>query len=128
MSADRQFDILWTGPDWYTIPPDAPGRLNGDDFVYFRWDCNLNPCDYTIVIESLDTAGPQFRSISILSKSVQLPLVQLGAHLRIGVIPSTLNLPSFEAELIRGSTYVIPNTKGKNGVFQMERHGMHRLN
>ncbi|MDB4769450.1 hypothetical protein OAG24_00645 [bacterium] len=126
--SDRQLDIIWTGPDWFTLPADVPGRLNGDDFVYFRWDCNLNPCDYTVVVESLDTAGPTYRSISILDKTVQLPLVHFGAHVRIGVIPNSEVLPSFEAELFRGSTYVIPNTHGQTGRFQMEQHGMQRLN
>lgn len=122
---DRQLDIIATGPDWFTIPREVPGRLTAVDFIFFRWDsASLNPDDYTVVVEVLDTAGPPYRGISKLMKSVELPHVHYDWHARLGVIPHSASLPAFEAELNRGSTYIIPDTKGKNGRFQMELHGM----
>ena len=114
--------------DWFILPRNLPGRLNGDDFVYFIWDQNkeFNPNNYTVVVEVLDTSGAPYRSISMVKRSVELPHVQYGWHPRIGVIPNHESLPIFEAELIRGSTYIIPSTGGQNGRYQMERHGMHR--
>ena len=126
MSCDRQLDVLWSNPQWFTLPRHLPGRLRADDFVFFKWCGSLDPSKYTVVVESLDTAGPPFRSIGRLSSKVELPHVMFDWHARIGVLPSDSSLPSFEAELIRGSTYMIPNTRGRNGVFQMERHGVHR--
>lgn len=123
---DRQLDIVWTNPQWFTLPRHLPGRLSATDFVFFRWCGDLNPADYTVVVESLDTAGPRFRSIGQLRREVELPHVMFDWHAQIGVVPNRPSLPSFEAELVRGSTYVIPSTHGRNGRFQMERHGVHR--
>ena len=128
---DRQLDILATRPDWFTLPRYLPGRLNGDDFLHFRWPTNFNRNDYTVMVEVLDTAGSPYRSIGKLNKSVELPHVQYDWHARVGVIPNDEGLPAFEAEMIRGSTYIIPETCRAeigcyNGIFQMERHGMHR--
>ena len=125
---DRQLDILLAGPDWYTLPRNLPGVLRADDFMFFNWDCELDVKNYTVIVESLDTAGPTYRSIGPLQAEVQLPFVRFGWHPRLGVIPNSNLLPAFEAELIRGSTYVIPKTGGKNGRFQMVRHGVHRPN
>lgn len=118
---DRQLDILATRPDWFTIPRYMPGRLNAEDFVFFIWPKSINPSRYTVVVEVLDTAGPPYRSISKLKKSVELPHVQYGWHARLGVIPDSTSLPSYEAELNRGSTYII-----KEGQRQMESHGKKR--
>ena len=125
----RQYDILWARPDWFIIPPQLPGRRNGDDYVVFKWPCNFPASRYTVVIQSLDTAGPPFRSIGNLDYQVLLPFVQLGygSDIKIALLPDTTGLPSFWAKLIRGSTYTIPEIKG-NGVFMMERSGMDRPN
>ena len=123
--ADNQLDILATRADWFTLPRNLPGRLNGDDFVHFQWS-GLNPANYQVIVEVLDNSGATYRSISPLKKSVELPHVQYGWHPRLGVVPNSPHLPTFEAELFRGSTYIIPNTGGKNGRFQMEQHGMQR--
>ena len=125
---DRQLDILATRPDWFTLPRHLPMRLNGEDFVYFRWPEQIDPTRYTVAVEVLDNAGPPYRGIGPLKKSVELPHVKYAWHGRIGVIPDSESLPAFEAEMIRGSTYIIPNPKGYNGWIQMERHGMHRPN
>lgn len=124
--ADRQLDILATRADWFTLPRYLPMRLNGEDFVHFRWPREVDPQRYTVTVEVLDTAGPPYRGIGPLKKSVELPHVQYDWHARIGVVPDTEALPIFEAEMIRGSTYIIPDTYGRNGRIQMERHGMHR--
>ena len=123
---DRQLDILATRPDWFTLPRHLPMRLNGEDFVFFRWPPSMDPTKYTVVVEVLDNAGPPYRGIGPLKRSVELPHVQYDWHARIGVIPDAGNIPMFEAEMIRGSTYIIPDSRGRNGRIQMERHGMHR--
>lgn len=120
---DRQFDIQATPADWFSLPRYLPGRLNGQDFVNFIWFGNINPSRYTIVVESLDNAGPRYRGISKLEKRVELPLVHFGWDAKIGVIPDDDSLPSFESKLVRGSTYVIPDTKFQNGVFELSRFG-----
>ena len=129
--ADRQLDILATRADWFTLPKTLPGRLNGDDFVFFTFPENkdFDPSRYTVVVEVLDNSGSSpYRSISKLRKSVELPHVKYGPHVLIAVVPDNDSLPSFEAELIRGSTYVIPSLGRRNGTFEMIRHGMHRPN
>ena len=123
---DRQLDILATRGDWFTLPRHLPMRLNAEDFVFFRWPDNVDPDRYTVVVEVLDNAGPHYRSISKLRKSVELPHIHYDWHARIGVVPNSHHLPVFESELVRGSTYIIPDVEGRNGRFQMERHGVHR--
>lgn len=125
---DRQLDIAATYPDWYTLPRHLPMRLNGEDFIFFDWPASVDPSRYTVAVEVLDIAGPPYRGIGLLKKSVELPHVQYGWHARLGVLPDSEDLPVFEAEMIRGSTYVLPDPKGRNGRYQMVRHGMHRPN
>jgi|688.fasta_scaffold06067_13 hypothetical protein len=122
---DRQLDIPATNSKWFVLPRNLPMRLNGQDFVNFIWFKNIDPSRYTIVVESLDTAGPPFRGISKLQKRVELPLVQFGWDAKIGVIPDVDTLPSFEAKLVRGSTYLIPDVR-KNGIYMMDRFGADR--
>lgn len=123
---DRQLDIMATRSDFFTLPTHAPGRLDGTMFVYFNWPREVDPRRYTVVIETLDTAGAPYRGISPLKDHVQLPHVQLGWHPRIGVVPDSEELPVFEGELVRGSTYDIPNPPWKQGRVIMRRSGVHR--
>ena len=124
----RQLDILWTNRDWYTLPKNLPGRLMADDFVFFVWPESVDPKRYKIAVETLDVSGDSsYRLVSPLKKQVELPHVRFDPHARIGVLPDTDKLPVFEAELVRGSTYVLP-TPQQNGWIQMERHGVHRPN
>ena len=120
---DRQFDIPATPADWFSLPRFLPGRLGGRDFINFIWFENIDPKHYTVIVESLDNAGPRFRGISLLQKRVELPLVQFGWDAKIGVIPDNDSLPSFEGKLVRASTYLIPNTKRQNGIFELNRFG-----
>ena len=99
---DRQLDILATGPDWYTLPRFLPMRLGGDVFLHFIWPASIDPSRYTVVVEVLDTAGPTYRGISILQRSVEIPHVQYDWHARLGLVPDSINLPLFESEMIRG--------------------------
>jgi len=122
---DRQLDILATRPDWFTIPRTEFMRINAEDMVFFEWPSGFPYHRYTVVVEVLDTAGPTYRSISKLNKQVELPHVQYDWHARLGVVPDSPQLPLFEAELNRGSTYSIPDVR-KNGTFQMIAHGMKR--
>jgi len=115
-------------PDFFTLPKWLPGRLEADDFVHFDWPDSFNASRYTVVIESLDMSDNNpYRSIGPLRRALEVPQVKLGWHPRVGVVPDDESLPLFEAELVRGSTYVIPDVRS-NGRYQMERHGMHRPN
>lgn len=127
---DRQLDLYRYGSNYLSIPKYIPGRLNSDDFIFFNWSSELEPVlnHYTVVIEALDNSGATMRSISKLRKAVEIPYVQLGWYPRLGLVPDTPNLPLFEGQMIRGSTYDIPTTNGKNGEFQLRRHGMLRPN
>lgn len=120
-----QLDILAT-TNGFILPRYLPGVLTSIDFVYFEWPSNLPINRYTVVVESNDTAGPTFRSVSKLQKSVELPHIQYGWDARIGVIPDSMNLPSFESKLSRGCTYILPDTKGRSGPHQMTRIGVDR--
>jgi hypothetical protein len=124
---DRQLDLPATYPDWYILSRHLPMRLSGLDFVFFIWPKDFDFSRYTVVITSLDTAGPPYRGIGKLKKSVEVPHVQLGWDDRIGVLPDSESLPAFEATMIRGSTYQIPDVTA-NGRYQMERYGMYRPN
>ena len=123
---DRQLDILATRADWFILPRELPMRLNGEDFLNFVWFGNIDPKRYTVIVEVLDTAGPSFRGISLLQKRVEIPFVQYGWDAKLGVIPDDARLPAFHAKFVRGSTYLIPDVRGKNGVFQMDRFGKDR--
>lgn len=100
-----------------------------EDHVFFEWYMDIDPTKYSVVVESMDTAGPTYRSIGKLSHNknakagtLKLPNVVFDPHARIGVIPSSKNMPSFEGELSRGSTYKIPCVN-KNGTYKLRRHG-----
>jgi hypothetical protein len=127
---DRQNDMYRQGANFLSIPKYIPGRQCGDDFLYFKWCNELEPYanQYTVVIESLDTSGATYRGISTLRQTVELPPIHLPSPARMALIPNTKNLPMFVANLVRGSLYVIPETGGVNGVYQMDREGMLRLN
>jgi hypothetical protein len=119
---DRQLDITWTNT-FFELPKNVPGRLQADDFVNFIWPRTLSPNDYTVVVESLDTAGPTFRSIGKLNKQVELPHVIFPARGRIGVVPNVATKPEFVSMLVRGGMYIIPDTKGRNGIYRLPEWG-----
>ena len=121
----ENLDPVFIQPRTFIIPSGLPGRTTNEDFVHFRWHKNINPRDYSVVVQSLDTAGPTYRKIGTLAKSVQLPLVQFGFQVPIAVIPKTNpNLPTFVANLNRGSVYSIPENVSQPGVYQMARGGV----
>lgn len=122
----RQLDNIWSHQHFWQIPQEVPGRLMTTDFIFFKWCGDIDPSRYTVVVESLDTAGDTYRSIGKLNNQMLLPHVYFGWHARIGVLPDSNDLPSFESELSRGCTYILPNTRGKNGRFQMEMVGVSR--
>lgn len=123
---DRQLDILATRHDWYSIPDHLPGRLTAKDFVFFRWPQGFVPSNYSVVLETLDnSSNTPFRKVpGSVQEATRLPHIQYGWHGRIGLIPNDSRLPVFESELVRGSTYIVPNIRTP-GYYQMERHGMH---
>jgi len=121
-----QADITLAGNKFISIPRETPGRLNTDDFVFFNWPSTVNPNEYTVVVESMDTAGAQYRKVAPLSKQINLPFVQFDAHALIGVIPNhDERKPQFWARLNRGSTYQLPTVpRGASGKFTMQLHGV----
>ncbi len=126
---DRQNEMYKHSSDFLSIPAYIPGRLCGTDFLYFKWCAQLAPHveRYTVAISTLDTSGAAIKGISHLREVVEIPPIHLPNPARIALIPDSRHLPLFEAELVRGSLYVIPETS-TNGRYQMDREGMLRLN
>jgi hypothetical protein len=126
---DRHTEMYRYGTNFLSIPKYVHGRLTGEDFLYFNWCEQLAPHvkDYTVVISTLSPIEVPFKGIGKLAQAVELPPILLPSPGRVGVIPNSPHLPSFEADLVIGSSYYIPKT-GKNGIYQMRREGMLRLN
>jgi hypothetical protein len=123
--ADRQLDILATNPYHYANPRYTPGRLSSLSFVHFSWGPNIDPARYTVAVESMDTAGPTFRSIGKLDRRVELPHVKFPWECRIFVLPDSDKLPSFDSVLQRGAIYKIPMVS-QNGMYSMTWSGSAR--
>ena len=120
----RQLDIPASLSDFYILPKFLPGRLSALSFMHFKWPASLDPSRYTVVVQTLDTSGDSsYRGASKLHEDVEIPFVKYDWHAPIGVLPDTDALPSFVSTLRRGATYIIPDTKGQNGVFEMQRLG-----
>lgn len=120
-----QVDIPYASQNFMSLPQYVPGRVNTDDFVYFKWPRSLNPQQYSVLVEPNDTAGGSFRTLGTLSDAVGLPVVYFNAESMIGVVPTNNGqLPAFWSRLNRGSTYVIPDVGKQPGVFSMDRHGV----
>lgn len=128
MAQLQQLDIPFSHGHFFHLPKSTPGRVNTDDFVFFNIPAGLKKTDYTVVVSSLDTSGGPLRTIGALQDSVELPFVQYGAHGKLLVIPThNPHLPSFFARLNRGSTYTIPDVRGKHTpgmTHEMTRHGV----
>lgn len=83
-----------------------------------------------VAVDTLDTSNPgaPVRTIGYLRKSVELPHVQFDAYGAIFVMPKNdPTKPTFVSRLNRGSTYDIPDVRGRHipgGTYQMRRHGM----
>ena len=122
---DRQQDMMLLNSSQFAIPNQAPGRLTGWDIILFIWADSIDPSRYTVVVESLDTAGATFRSISKLAATIELPSVKFGPYAQIGAIPDSENLPAFHGRLTRGGTYYLPATKGQNGIYSFRQSGTH---
>lgn len=122
----RQFDILATRPEFWTIPKHLPGRVTMADFVEFIWPEKINPDDYSVIVEVLDTSSNDpYRLISKLRQKVELPHVQYGWDAKILVLPHNQTKPAFIGTLNRGSTYSIPKVS-TNGMYQLKMMGMKR--
>lgn len=128
MACHLQSDIRLLGNTFTSYPRIVPGRMSGEDFVFFTIPPTVDASKYMVIVQANDTAGPEWRSIGPLRKTVHLPEVHFGAHGHIAVIPEcdpNARLPRFWGRLNRGSTYVIPTLRPcDGGVFQMDRHGI----
>jgi len=122
----HQLDIPNIGPHFGTIPRDFRPALAERDYVYFNIPEGIDRRRYTVVVTPNDISDfvpgkPHVRSISMLRERVKLPdAVFDPARSKIGLIPDHESLPTYEAKLIRGGTYIIQ--KAKNG-----RNSMHVL-
>jgi len=121
-----QLDAPFAGGKFYGLPKHLPGRVNVDDFVFFNYPSTMNPNDYMVVVETLDTSGPtHLRTIGPLRENVELPFVHYDAYASIYVIPtSDPSKHTYYARLSRGSLYTLKTLPGKHrpGV----KHEMHR--
>ncbi len=131
----RQYDIPRNRGNWLTMPQSVPGRMNTDDYVFFKWNCDLPANMYCVAVESMSTASPnrsdRFRLIGMLDNTVELPDVMyshgFGSHAKILVLPKIGNLPAFVGDLVRGSTYHInlSGNKTRSGHIILERTGVY---
>lgn len=120
-----QLDIPYSSGHFFSLPENLPGRLNTDDFIFFRWQQNISPMEYDVVISSNDTSGAPFRTIGSLGQQVKLPQVYLDADAMVGVIPKRdPSKPSFWGRLNRASTYDIPLVSSRYGKYNLSRHGV----
>ncbi len=126
---DRQLSTYKYRSEFLSMPKFIPGRLTGEDFLEFKWCHQMEPYldHYTVAIEVLSTSGAAYYSISKLRQYVEVPPVHLGWPVRMGVLPDTNMLPSFEGDLVKGSLYIFPETTN-NGIYQLAREGMLRPN
>jgi hypothetical protein len=109
-----QLDQPFSNGKFYSLPKHLPGRVNVDDFVFFHYPASMNPDDFSVVVDTLDTSGPtHLRKIGPLRPNVELPFVHYDAYASIYVIPN--NDPrkhTYYSRLSRGSTYYIPEING----------------
>lgn len=109
-----QTDLPFANGKFYSLPKHLPGRVNVDDFVFFSFPDSMNPNDYMVAIDTLDTSQPtHIRTIGPLRTNVELPFVHLDAYASIYVIPATdPTKHTYYARLSRGNSYKIPLIKG----------------
>jgi hypothetical protein len=124
-----QTDLPLANGKFYGLPKHLPGRVNTDDFVFFNIPSEINPSDYEVVIESLDTSQhTHLRKIGTLMANVEIPFVHLDAYASIYVMPKVdPTKHTFYARLSRGSTYTIPVVQGlhRPGIkHEMKRGGV----
>lgn len=124
LTDERNFEFILTNSKFFTIPKTVPGRWGRQDLVSFIWPFNFPYQNYSVIIGSSITSGAPFRNIGKLKKIIDLPHVKFdNTGVRIGVVPNTSMLPSYNTILYRGSTYEIPFHPGKNGVFSLKHVG-----
>jgi hypothetical protein len=124
LTDERNFEFILTNPKFFTIPKDTPGRWGRQDLVAFIWPDNFPYQNYSVIIESSITSGARYRNIGKLKRVIDLPHVKFdNTGARIGIVPNTHMLPSFENILYRGSTYQIPYSPGYNGQFKLKHVG-----
>lgn len=124
-----QLDLPFANGKFYSLPKHLPGRVNVDDFVFFSFPESMNPKDYMVAIDTLDTSQhTHIRTIGELRANVELPFVHLDAYASIYVIPKyDSSKHTYYARLSRGSTYTIPNLQGKHipgAKHEMKRSGV----
>lgn len=122
-----QLDILFSGPTFYTVPPHAPGRIMGDDFVNFNLPQNFPSHRYKVAVEGLNTSSDVFRTVGNVNSVVRLPHVQFpscGTGL-IALLPDSEQLPRYVGQFARGATYTVPPAGASRwSTIQMTRHGV----
>lgn len=125
-----QLDIPFSNGKFFSLPKQLPGRVNVDDFLFFNYPKSMNPMDYMVAVDTLDTTNPRqpIRTIGPLREAVELPHVQFNAYGSVYILPKVdPRKPTFYARLNRGSTYDIPDTSSihqPGGKYEMRRHGM----
>jgi hypothetical protein len=125
-----QLDLPFSNGHFFSLPKHLPGRVNVDDFVFFDFPTSMDPMDYMIAVNTLDTSDPAhpLRTIGPLRPNVELPHVQYDAYAAILVLPKCDPAkPTFYSRLNRGSTYKIPDVISVHrpgNKYEMRRHGM----
>lgn len=101
----------------YAVTPDSrtPGARNAEDFVFFAYPDGFPEDSYAVVVPSLTNGWDRVHHYNIgpLRQRVALPQVALDPTGLILVIPlyEESLLPRFQAKMVRGKRYVIPQAK-----------------
>lgn len=125
-----QLDIPFSNGKFFSLPKFLPMRVNVDDFLFFNVPQSMNPMDYMVAVETLDTSNPgsPIRTIGPLRDAVELPHTQFDAYGAVYIFPRIdPTKPTFFSRLNRGSTYDIPDISRVHrpgGKYEMRRHGM----
>lgn len=120
---EEQLDIPYNDFQFFTLPTSLPGRVTAEDMIFFNWPESMDPSPYTVVVPSLDTSGPSFRSIGQLRETMQLPLVHFDWGKEVLVLPNIDSLPKFVGIFSRSMTYTLPKARG-SGYYEMQRTGV----
>lgn len=125
-----QLDTPFSNGKFFSLSKHLPGRVNVDDFVFFEYPSFINPLDYMVAVDTLDTSDPSapIRTIGPLRGGVELPHVHYDAYAAIYVFPrENPTLPTFYSRLNRGSTYTIPDVRIYHQIgakYEMRRSGI----
>lgn len=105
MSISRQFDIPLSNQLFFSLPNDVRGKVNSEDYVYFKWDDADESYNYDIAVQSF---SGEILKFTPLKYRVKLPHVIYSEDTLFFLIPKfNKQLPLYIGTLKRGKRYDI---------------------